>query len=127
MKELYRRHNFAESNIHRGGKRKAVKVKDGPIPPASPSNDTTESTPSSSSNTLDVPERAHVDEGIGSFSELLNWFYTHCAGHHESLQTQCSMLQIASWAMQEVNGVFIQDNAKKTCAIAFPRMLLPSS
>jgi hypothetical protein len=65
-----------------------------------------------------------VDKGIGSFSELLNWFSTHCAGHHESPQTHhCSMLRIASWAMQEVNGVFLQENAKNTCAIAFPQML----
>ena len=121
VKELYRRHKFAESNI---GKRNPVKIKDGPpILPAASANDTTESTPYSSSNTLDVPERAHVDEGIGSFSELLNWFYTHCAGHHESLQTQCSMLQIASWAMQEVKTLYIQDNAKKTCATSFPWML----
>jgi hypothetical protein len=155
MKELYRRHIFAENNT---GKRKAAKIKDGPpIPSAASANDatesthssssntldvpecahldkgfgsfseakdTTESTHTSSSNTLDVPERAHVDEGIGSFSALLKWFYTHCAGHHESLQTPCSMLQIASWAMQEVKTLFIQDNAKKTCAISFPRMLL---
>jgi hypothetical protein len=154
VKELYRRHNFAESNI---GKRNAAKIKHGPpIPPAASANDTTESTHSSSSNTLDVPERAHLDEGIGSFSEAkettecthtsssntldvperahldegigsfskaLNWFYTHCAGHHESLQTPCSMLQIASWAIQEVKTLFIQDNAKKNCAISFPRML----
>ena len=46
-----------------------------------------------------------------------------CAGHHETLGTHSSMLQIASWAMQEVNGVFLQDNAKKTSAISFPRML----
>jgi hypothetical protein len=118
LKELYRHHNFAEINI---GKRKAAKIKDGPPIAA---DDATESTHSSSSNTLDVPERAHVDEGIGSFSALLNWFYTHRAGHHESLQTPCSMLQIASWAMQEVKTLFIQDNAKKTCAISFPRMLL---
>ena len=111
VKELYRRHNFAESNIHRGGKRKAVKVKDGPIPPASPSNDTTESTHPSSSNALEVLDHAHVDKGIGSFSESLNWFYAHCAGHDETLGTHSSMLRIASWAMQEVNGVFLQDLA----------------
>ena len=94
------------------------------LPPASSANDTTESTHSSSSNTLHVQDRAHVDKGIGSFSELLNWFSTHCAGHHESPQTHhCSMLRIASWAMQEVNGVFLQENAKNTCAIAFPQML----
>jgi len=124
VKELYRRHNFAERNIHRGGKRKAVKVKDGPIPPSSPSNDTTESThPSSSNDALEVLDHAHVDKGIGSFSESLNWFYAHCAGHRETLGTHSSMLRIASWAMQEVNGVFLQENAKKTSAISFPRML----
>ncbi len=146
LKELYRRHNFAENNI---GKRKAAKIKDGPpILSAASANDatesthsslsntidvperahldegigsfsevnkeTTESTHSSSSNTLDVPERDHLDDGIGSFSELLNWFSTHCAGHHESPQTHhCSMLRIASWAMQEVNGVFLQGLQRK--------------
>jgi hypothetical protein len=43
-KEVYRRHNFDKSNIHRGGKRKVVKVKDGPLP-ASSANDTNASTP----------------------------------------------------------------------------------
>jgi hypothetical protein len=67
VKELYRRHNFAESNI---GRRKAAKIKDGPpILSAASANDATESTHSSLSNTIDVPERAHLDEGIGSFSE----------------------------------------------------------
>ena len=33
------------------------------------------------------------------------------------------MLQIASWAMHEVKTLYIQDNAKKTCAMSFPRML----
>ena len=122
VKELYRRHKFAESNI---GKRNPVKIKDGPpiIPPAASANDTTESTHPSSSNALEVLDHAHVDKGIGSFSESLNWFYAHCAGHHETLGTHSSMLRIASWAMQEVNGVFLQENAKKTSAISFPRML----
>ena len=70
VKELYRRHNFAERNIW---KRKAVKIKNGPpIPLASSANDTRESTHSSSSNTVNVPDRAHVDEGIGSNSGLPN-------------------------------------------------------
>ena len=70
VKELYRHHDFAESNI---GKRKAVKVKDGPpIPLASSANDTTESTHSSSSNTLDVPDCAHVDKVLACF--IMNSF-----------------------------------------------------
>ena len=33
------------------------------------------------------------------------------------------MITVASWAMEQVIGVFLQDNAKKNCGTDFPRML----
>jgi hypothetical protein len=65
----------------------------------------------------------HAADGIGSFSDSLNWFYAHCASHHDSLGTHSSMITVASWAMKQVIGVFLQDNAKKNCKTDFPQLL----
>jgi hypothetical protein len=90
-KELYRRHNFAESNI---GKRKAVKIKNGPpIPPASSTNDTSEST---------HPDRAHVEEGIGSNSGLPNISSAVASPSTQTVNTTITTPPIRNLSKQDI-------------------------
>ena len=93
MKELYRRHNFAESNI---GKRKAVKIKNGPpaIPPASSTNDTSEST---------HPDRAHEDEGMGvSNGDLPNISSSLASPSTQTVNTTITTPPIRNLSKQDI-------------------------
>ena len=93
VKELYRRHNFAESNI---GKRKAVKIKNGPpaIPPASSTNDTSEST---------HPDRAHEDEGMGvSNGDLPNISSSLASPSTQTVNTTVTTPPIRNLSKQDI-------------------------
>ncbi len=44
------------------------------------------------------------------FSELLDWFYLHCAKHHAALGTKKGMIDVAAWTMTYV----LLDNIDET-------------
>ena len=42
-----------------------------------------------------------------AFSDQIDWFYTHCAAHHEAIHTQKGMIDVTIWAMRHVKNHFL--------------------
>jgi hypothetical protein len=58
-----------------------------------------------------------------AFSDQIDWFYTHCAAHHEAIRTQKGMIDVAIWAMRQVKDHFLIREVTPTVKADFANML----
>jgi hypothetical protein len=58
-----------------------------------------------------------------AFSDHLDWFYTHCAMHHDNLKTKKRMIDMALWAMCQVKSHFLVTEVTRAVKEDFAKML----
>ena len=58
-----------------------------------------------------------------AYSDLIDWFYTHCATHHDAIQTQKGLIDVAIWAMRQVKNHFLIKAVTPTVKNEFAKML----